>query len=118
MNFKQTYLVHYDPGHGWLEVPASELLWAGFVPSQYSYISKDAASAYLEIDCDAPGFLKARERFDSGVAFAFTNHDRDCFIRNLRPYDADAWYARRASWEDDKHDADENNEAFRKTPME
>ncbi len=51
-----------DPGHGWLEVPLSELLTLGIAQkiSRYSYQSRDGRTVYLEEDCDAPRFDKAK----------------------------------------------------------
>ena len=49
-----------DPGHGWLEVPIKELIELGIVEkiSPYSYIKGEFA--YLEEDCDATEFAKAK----------------------------------------------------------
>jgi hypothetical protein len=48
-----------DPGHGWLEVPVSELVRLGIAKkiSRYSY--KKGAMAYLEEDSDAGVYLAA-----------------------------------------------------------
>lgn len=48
-----------DPGHGWLEVPVSELARLGIAKqiSRYSY--KKGAMAYLEEDSDAGVYLGA-----------------------------------------------------------
>jgi len=53
------YIFHSDAGHGWLEVPKSELKSLGIKDkiSRYSYIDGD--NAYLEEDCDASVFIKA-----------------------------------------------------------
>ena len=50
-----------DPGHGWLEVPVSELVRLGIATqiSRYSY--KKGAMAYLEEDSDAGVYLGALE---------------------------------------------------------
>jgi hypothetical protein len=48
-----------DPGHEWLSVPVADVAAARFTPSACSYIDRAAGLAYLEEDCDAPGFLRA-----------------------------------------------------------
>lgn len=78
------YTFHYDPGHGWLEVPLSELRKLGIADkiSIYSYMSGDVA--YLEEDCDAPLFMGA-----AGISFDDTREvhtDNESIIRSYRPY--------------------------------
>jgi hypothetical protein len=48
-----------DPGHGWLEVPVSELRRVNVHKdiTQYSY--RKGKTAYLEEDCDMPAYLLA-----------------------------------------------------------
>ena len=49
-----------DPGHGWLEVTIPQVIKAmeaGFIPSDYSYMTK--TNAFLEEDVDAGRFLWA-----------------------------------------------------------
>ena len=53
-----TYRFISDPGHGWLEVPLAELSILPYPPSSYSY--RNDGFAYLEEDCDAPLFLRAK----------------------------------------------------------
>ena len=48
-----------DPGHGWLEVPLTELQRICPVKSQFSY--KNGVFAYLEEDCDMPKFLRIKD---------------------------------------------------------
>lgn len=56
-----SYLFHCDPGHGWMAVKVTELNKLGLIDkiSKYSYLK--GKTAYLEEDCDAPLFLKAKE---------------------------------------------------------
>ena len=80
------FVMHSDPGHGWLEVPRSlldTLCIAGDV-SKYSYI--DGAHAYLEEDCDAPRLLRALE--ERGELFTLRSHhlNRDHWIRSLQRF--------------------------------
>lgn len=48
-----------DPGHGWIQVPIAEIREFGLTPSSYSYM--DGPWVYLEEDCDAAAWIKARE---------------------------------------------------------
>jgi hypothetical protein len=52
-----------DPGHGWLKVPMWELKALGIMDkiTPYSFISDAGKLAYLEEDCDATTYLKARK---------------------------------------------------------
>lgn len=56
------YRFIHDPGHGWLEVPVSELLALGIADqvSAYSYQSRNGLRAYLEEDCDFSLFARAK----------------------------------------------------------
>lgn len=54
-----TYTYFQDPGHGWIQVPLAEIRDLGLMPSHYSYT--DGRYVYLEEDCDAPAWIKARE---------------------------------------------------------
>ncbi len=58
---------HTDPGHGWLQVPKSELEKYGIADkvSRYSYMKND--SAFLEEDCDAQLYTDALDA--AGVNF-------------------------------------------------
>lgn len=53
------YAYHIDGGHGWLAVPLINLERSGFAPSRFSYIDRPGQIAYLEEDCDMPGYLEA-----------------------------------------------------------
>ena len=57
----KTYIFHADPGHGWLEVKRFELIRLDILDkiSPYSYQKGD--TVYLEEDCDAGVFLKAKK---------------------------------------------------------
>lgn len=71
-----------DPGHGWLEVPMAEVRSLGILPSPYSYVSPDGQLAYLEEDCDAALFIKAKWGRDymAGRDWSevYFNHDAPC----------------------------------------
>ena len=56
----KVYILHTDPGHGWLAVKKRELAALGVTGiSSYSYVKGN--TVYLEEDCDASLFLKAYE---------------------------------------------------------
>ena len=86
------YIFYNDPGHGWLQVPVSELVQLGIADkiSGYSYLHKD--KAYLEEDCDAAVFLRAK----FGQDFSFGSLEKRGLlvekyqeytpIRNYQPY--------------------------------
>ena len=54
-----TFNFHTDPGHGWLEVPRSELVGLGIDGEITSFSYEKGDLAYLEEDCDAGTFVKA-----------------------------------------------------------
>ena len=60
IKLNEQYTFYNDPGHAWLKVPAVELAYLSVVNkiSGYSYIN--GCNVYLEEDCDAGVFLKAR----------------------------------------------------------
>ena len=70
-----------DSGHGWLEVPTQNVLDAGVVPSQYSYISDDRLTTYLEEDCDARAYLWEVGSGDEYIPEEY--NDGDCWVRDL-----------------------------------
>lgn len=55
----KTLTFHVDPGHGWLEVPLTDLHNARCMHLISSYSYMDRQNAYLEEDCDAPRYLDA-----------------------------------------------------------
>jgi hypothetical protein len=80
----QTFTMHSDPSHGWLEVPVTELLKANLTPSDFSAYSYQKGSVvYLEEDCDAPVFIRSYEAHVGPISFAekFSNYSH--WIRNL-----------------------------------
>lgn len=75
-----------DPGHGWLKVPISHLIYLDLRDkiSAYSYQSRCGKYAYLEEDCDLPQFTQALK--NAGKLFTIDDDPRDCsWIRGL-PY--------------------------------
>lgn len=56
------YIFHTDPGHGWLAVKKSELIYLDVLEkiSPYSYMNGD--TVYLEEDMDAAIFMQAYQQ--------------------------------------------------------
>jgi hypothetical protein len=80
------YNYHQDPGHGWIEVPIEELTRLKITPSAYSF--RKGETAYLEEDCDAGAWARAKRL--AGEAFTLvdihTTHDHP--IRTYQPFGA------------------------------
>lgn len=82
----QTYTLHSDPGHGWLEVPIAELQELGIIGqiTSFSYVSSDGETAYLEEDCDLSTFARAKGWNPDGSAPILDKyHKGECFVRAL-----------------------------------
>ena len=81
-----TYVFYSDPGHGWIAVERQELMALGilFQVSHYSY--QKGNMVYLEEDCDASLFIKAKR--DAGIEVKLVEHDSnyDSHIRNYSPF--------------------------------
>ncbi|MDO8611125.1 MAG: hypothetical protein Q7R95_11420 [bacterium] len=78
---------HSDPGHGWLQVPLSEIqrLGIGKQISHYSYMSARGPNplVYLEEDCDASIFIEAAKSKGEQIEFNDVSYNDECFIRGL-----------------------------------
>lgn len=59
------YKFFTDPAHGWLEVTRDEINRLRVVPSKYSYMRGDLV--YLEEDCDASAFIRAKKELGEKV---------------------------------------------------
>ena len=85
-----------DSAHGWLEVPAMDVLESGYIPSQFSYqgIIDDVGYVYLEEDCDLSGFIRKFDwtTIDELDQYLETVHvNGQCWIRNLPHCDGIGW---------------------------
>ncbi len=81
------YTYHQDPGHGWIAVPVAEVIALGIADkvSHYSYIRSGVV--YLEEDCDASLWLRAREAADGHKPTLIEVHSNyDSVIRNYPSY--------------------------------
>ena len=87
----KTYTFHHDPGHGWLEVPLTDLCRSGAQQgiSSFSYLRRDSATngtVFLEEDCDAHKFLSKLKEGSYKIEPKY--YDGDCFIRELSCFPA------------------------------
>mgnify|MGYP003139242888 CR=1 FL=1 len=64
MSNNKDYKWHADPGHAWLAVSIKELRTLGILRdiTMYSYVSLDEKTAFLEEDCDAFTFYRAKKK--------------------------------------------------------
>lgn len=78
-----------DPGHAWLAVSRQAVQQAGIADkvSNYSYVSRDRQTAYLEEDCDAGLFLATVPKAEQGLICENNTNGRS-FIRNLPRFEA------------------------------
>ena len=85
MRYSQ-YTFHEDAGHGWLEVPFTDLAFAGVHMdiSHYSYMQ--GTTAYLEEDDDAGKFMRALAERGYKPEIV-RKYQEDSFIRKLNSYD-------------------------------
>jgi hypothetical protein len=81
-----TFKFYNDPGHGWIEVQASDLKALGLTPRDFSrYSYRRHNTFYLEEDCDASKFVAVYET-KYGCKPEFTDvYQERTFIRALPP---------------------------------
>ena len=70
---------HDDPGHGWLEVQASDLAEVGASASDFSaYSYRKGNRFFLEEDCDAGKFFTLfKNKFGNYPKYVSIQHDGD-----------------------------------------
>src|SRR5262245_17970213 len=78
MTTKYTFIE--DPGHGWLVVNREEIFSLGIELKVSSYSYQEGGLVYLEEDCDAPLFIKAKEQRGQPVQL-----DIEVYERGLHP---------------------------------
>lgn len=76
------YKFYEDPGHGWLAVKRVELVALDIADKITPYSYQRGATVYLEEDCDADIFIKAK---GGHVEYETIYHDRTP-IRSYAPY--------------------------------
>ena len=74
---------HYDPGHGWLEVPMSLLCELGIADKITRYSYRRADRVYLEEDCDVRCFDAAMKA--AGRSWSYVEKESN-WVRTLTPY--------------------------------
>lgn len=77
-----------DSGHAWLSVPLEDVRASGIEVSEFSYVSNDGGTVFLEEDVDAPAFLDAypfdiRSIMHLVAKFAY---NEECYVRRLSSY--------------------------------
>ena len=78
------YTFFSDPGHAWLKVPRSEIHDLG-IRSTISHCSyQKGVFVYLEEDCDATKFIKAKEARGELVQYREKTANR---LSKIRSYD-------------------------------
>lgn len=77
---------HNDPGHGWLEVPLTDLATLGIKGEISPFSYQDERNAYLEEDLDAGVYLRAAREVGwlVNTEDCYANHDS--FVRTLPDY--------------------------------
>lgn len=76
------YKFYEDPGHGWLAVKRAELIALGIAEKITAYSYQRGATVYLEEDCDADTFIKAK----GGNVEYETIYHAHTPIRSYAPY--------------------------------
>jgi hypothetical protein len=93
--FPDTFVMHEDAGHGWLEVPYSALVALGITKEITGYSYRKGNTVYLEEDQDAMTFAHAflKHHGLNGSNYLFFNQRLtsvydgcESFIRSLRPF--------------------------------
>ena len=69
------YIFHTDPGHGWLAVKRSELIELNILDKVSGCSNQTGGAVYLEEDCDASLFWKAKEAIGEKVDYKSSYQD-------------------------------------------
>ena len=86
---KTKFKVYEDPGHSWTAVPVRLLTILGikYKISNFSYISKNGANAYLEEDSDAPLFIETyKKKYNKSPELKFLISNKNSKIRKYIHY--------------------------------
>lgn len=78
LQLKEPLMYRYitDPGHGWVEVTREEIDRLGIGPRVSGYSYTDGARVYLEEDCDAALFVRAKKDRGEPVDFVEVYQER------------------------------------------
>ena len=87
------FTFHEDPGHGWLQVPYSDLVILGLTEKISTFSYRNGMVTYLEEDCDMALFITAYNAAilvssnpKHGTYRIRDKYHSQCFIRNLPNY--------------------------------
>jgi len=88
-NDTATRKFHSDPGHGWLEVPLSELIDLEIHKeiTGFSYFDPKTKTCFLEEDCDAGTYFESLKSRGVKLIFDEVYSDDDSFVRSLPSYE-------------------------------
>ena len=81
----KTYIFYNDPGHAWLRVHRAELIELGIAAAVSRCSYQKGSFVYLEEDCDAPLFIKAKE--SKGCHISIKDKHSNCSSK-IRRYDS------------------------------
>jgi hypothetical protein len=83
-----SYLFMSDPSHAWLKVKLAELKELGIDRqiSSYSYVDRNREWVYLEEDCDAEVFIRAKDNRGELPKLLEQHTDSESPIRYLDRY--------------------------------
>ena len=82
----KVYVLHTDPGHGWLAVKQRELEELGIADRITRYSYARGTTAYLEEDCDLETFFAAyHARHGQDPTYRTSYRERSA-IRSFDPY--------------------------------
>jgi hypothetical protein len=85
----KVYVLHTDPGHGWLAVKFKEIKDLGIADKITTYSYVKGSTAYLEEDCDLATFFNAyRARNGQDPLYRESYRDRTA-IRGFKRYTVD-----------------------------
>jgi hypothetical protein len=80
---KKVYKAFSDAGHGWIQVPITELIRLGIADQITSYSYMFGNNAYLEEDCDYSTWLAAKNQH--GEKYSFKEYN--CGESRIRTYE-------------------------------
>lgn len=79
---EKTYKFYGDNGHGWLAVKRLELIQLGIFYNISTYSYQKGKTVYLEEDCDASQFIKAKTARDGAFKIIEVHHEGRSPIRS------------------------------------
>jgi hypothetical protein len=80
------YKFFQDPGHGWIEVPIAELRRLNVADQISPYSYRNGHMAYLEEDCDASAWAKAKRAAGEEFDIIELHTNKDSIVRTFKAY--------------------------------